>query len=75
MKVCDLIALLGRYDPDAEVITTWEGTVHLVTDDNVYASADGIVLINADDNDGKERDLIRNLAGEVERMYRYVAED
>lgn len=46
MTAKELIEKLQQFDPDAEVLATWEGiTKHI----DVYVSKDGIVLIDADD--------------------------
>lgn len=45
MTVNELIEKLQQFDPDAEVLATWEGITKYI---DVYASKDGIVLIDAD---------------------------
>jgi len=45
MKIHELITMLRRYDPQAEVLCTWESQI---TDLDVYQAADGRILIDAD---------------------------
>jgi hypothetical protein len=50
----ELADLLRGYDPAAPILMTWEGTFHPVRPGDVYASRDGVVLLDADDNFLKE---------------------
>lgn len=50
-----LIAALSKHRPDAEVLVTWESTFHQVDEDQIYVSADGDVVIDADGNAYKEQ--------------------
>ncbi len=54
VKVKELIELLKSFPPDAEVKTTWENIVNELDADEVYMSADGVLLIDADANSYKE---------------------
>ncbi len=56
MKVHELVDELLKYDLDAEVKVTWEGCIIPLNQSNVYVhSENGDVLIDADNNDYKER--------------------
>lgn len=55
MTVRELIASLSKHQPDAEVLVTWESTFHQVDEDQIYVSADGDVMIDADANSYKEQ--------------------
>jgi hypothetical protein len=60
MKVNELIAVLQRYDQEAEVQVTWEGIFRELESDNVYECPEndrlkGLVLIDADGNFYKPR--------------------
>ena len=55
MTVRELIEVLSKHDPDCRVVTTWESTIHDLDDDEVYLSADGDVVIDADANSYKEQ--------------------
>lgn len=55
MTVRELIAELSKHNPDRRVVVTWETTIHNVDEDQVYLSADGDVVIDADANSYKER--------------------
>jgi hypothetical protein len=47
MKVQQLIEMLQRYDPEADVQVTYDGMLQSL---DVYKAADGCVLIDASDN-------------------------
>ena len=56
MTVRDLIAALSKHaDANPRVITTWETTIHDLDEDQVYLSADGEVVIDADANSYKKQ--------------------
>lgn len=56
MTVRELIAVLSRHaDANPRVITTWETTIHDLDEDQVYLSADGDVVIDADANSYKKQ--------------------
>jgi hypothetical protein len=56
MTVRELIAALSTYvDANPRVVVTWETTVHEIDEDQVYLSADGDVVIDADANAYKEK--------------------
>ena len=56
MTVRELIDALSKYaDANPSVIVTWETTVHEIDEDQVYLSADGDVVIDADANAYKEK--------------------
>lgn len=55
MTVRELIAVLSKHDADRRVIVTWETTIHDLDEDQIYLSADGDVVIDADANAYKER--------------------
>ena len=50
MKVSDLVKLLRKYQDASVVKVTWEGQVIPIDPENIYLSADGVLLIDADDN-------------------------
>jgi len=56
VTVRELIAVLSRHaDANPRVITTWETTIHDLDEDQVYLSADGDVVIDADANSYKKQ--------------------
>lgn len=56
MTVSELIDALSKHaDANQRVVVTWEGTVHDVDEDQIYLSADGDVVIDADANAYKEQ--------------------
>ena len=48
----ELINELSKYDPNEEVIATWEGIIREV---DIYRAKDGTVMIDADENNYKDR--------------------
>lgn len=50
----ELIAELQKYPADVQVKITWETTVHAIKPENLYLSKDGVLLIDADDNNYKK---------------------
>jgi hypothetical protein len=54
MKVSELIERLRDFDPNAEVITTWESTTHTIDPHNIYRAKNGMVVIDADRNRYRE---------------------
>jgi hypothetical protein len=54
MKVSELIERLRDFDPNAEVITTWESTTHTIEPDSIYRAKGGMVVIDADANSYRE---------------------
>ena len=55
MTVRELIAALSKHaDANPRVIITWETTVHDIDEDEIYLSADGDLVIDADANSYKE---------------------
>ena len=56
MTVRELIAVLSKHaDANPRVITTWETTIHDLDEDQIYLSADGDVVIDADANSYKQQ--------------------
>lgn len=55
MTVKELIFELQKRDPHAEVRVTWEGVIQAIDAENIYCSADGVVLIDGDGNSYKEQ--------------------
>lgn len=56
MTVRELIAVLSKHtDADRRVVVTWETTIHDIDEDQIYLSADGDVVIDADANAYKEQ--------------------
>lgn len=56
MTVRELIFVLTKYaETNPRVVTTWETTIHDLDEDQIYLSADGDIVIDADANSYKER--------------------
>lgn len=56
MTVRELIAALSTYaEANPNVVVTWETTVNEIDGDQIYLSADGDVVIDADANAYKEQ--------------------
>lgn len=56
MTVRELIDALSNYvEANPNVVVTWETTVHEIDADQIYVSADGDVVIDADANAYKEK--------------------
>lgn len=56
MTVRELIAVLSKHaDADPRVVVTWETTIHDIDEDQIYLSADGDLVIDADANAYKKR--------------------
>lgn len=56
MTVLDLITALSKHmDANPRVITTWETTIHDLDEDQIYLSADGDLVIDADANSYKKQ--------------------
>ncbi len=51
MKVQDLISELSKYDPNEDIIATWEGITREIS---VYQAKDGTIMLDVDDNSFKE---------------------
>ncbi len=60
--VRELIDALSKFDPNAPVVATWEGVLASI---GVYASLDGVVLIDADSNYYQGEWQNRSLKGRV----------
>lgn len=54
MTVRELIELLKTKPQDAEVIITWESTEHGISDETVYMSHGGQLVLDADGCQDKE---------------------
>jgi len=71
LKISEIIKILERrknkYN-DIIVQITWEGTRHMVYPNQIYASKDGHLLIDADDNCYKEEDAIDQNEGDEETL-------
>jgi hypothetical protein len=56
VTVRELIAALSKHvEANPEVLTTWETTFHTIDEDQIYLSADGDLVIDADANAYKEQ--------------------
>lgn len=56
MTVRDLIAVLSKHAAEnPDVLVTWETAFHTIDEDQIYLSADGDLIIDADANNYKER--------------------
>jgi len=56
MTVRELIAALSKHaDANPRVVVTWETTIHNLDEDQIYLSADGDIVIDADGNAYKEK--------------------
>jgi hypothetical protein len=54
VTVRDLIFALAKYaETNPRVVTTWESTIHDLDEDQIYLSADGDLVIDADANSYK----------------------
>lgn len=71
--VGDLIERLKKYDVTQPVAATWEGVIRTI---DVYASADGVVIIDADDSlYRKEFEARTNVRDTLDRVVREEADD
>jgi hypothetical protein len=53
MCISELISLLESYKTelgDTEIAVTWEGCIRTISQDNIYPSRFGALLIDADNN-------------------------
>ncbi len=56
MTVRELIDALSKHaEANPRVVVTWETTIHDIDDDQIYLSADGDLVIDADANSYKEQ--------------------
>lgn len=56
MTVRELIAVLSKHaEANPPVLVTWETTIHTLDEDQIYLSADGDLIIDADSNSYKEQ--------------------
>lgn len=49
MTVAEFIVVLERFDSNAQIVVTWEGTVHELSAAVVFRGADGDVYIDAEE--------------------------
>lgn len=76
MTVAELISrlVLCRADAAAPVVVTWEGTLREVTEEDVYVSSDGVLVVNAESGYDKERHLETGVRPELNSWRDALAE-